>query len=314
MIRRFLATALVLVGLFPAFQADAAGQGIASHVAVCNPKFPDRCVAVAADGSIPTTGGGGGGSTSVTATAAAPTYTEGSTTNPLSTGLKGGLRVYPQTSTGQDATDTTNSAIRVNVVAGAATGVAQASTTSGQVGSLTMGATTTAAPNYTTATTNPLSLDVHGSTRVLNVDSTGTPIDPNAVVAISATALPLPTGAATLAKQATLDTAGAEIVPQAGTANRTLTATNLALNTNTTICPTATNPVVTEIYFSTSGVGIGLNGQTLTTATPGTSTTASPDLAINVAGTLYTAPVGISNAITAYGAAGIVRCIQTLRQ
>lgn len=301
MIRRFLATALVLVGLFPAFQADAAGQGIASHVAVCNPKFPDRCVAVAADGSIPTTGGGGGGSTSVTATAAAPTYTEGSTTNPLSTGLKGGLRVYPQTSTGQDATDTTNSAIRVNVVAGAATGVAQASTTSGQVGSLTMGATTTAAPTYTTATTNPLSLDVHGSTRVLNVDSTGTPIDPNASVAITAASLPLPAGAATSALQAGLTSAGMLRPPSAASGKLVQADVSLTTATNTTILAADANLIAIEIQCNGGPVKISAVGATLTSSAQGTGPAGT---ILPTANTLYTPSEASQLAYTAYQSTG----------
>lgn len=48
----------------------------------------------------------------------------------------------------------------------AATALAQASTTSGQTGTLVQGATTTAAPTYTTAKTNPLSLQTDGSLRV----------------------------------------------------------------------------------------------------------------------------------------------------
>jgi len=44
--------------------------------------------------------------------------------------------------------------------------LAQGSTTSGQTGSLTLGAVTTAAPTYTTAQTNPLSLDTAGSLRI----------------------------------------------------------------------------------------------------------------------------------------------------
>lgn len=111
-----------------------------------------------------------------------------------------------------------------------------------------------------------------------------------------------------------VDTVGVLCAPQAGTANRVLTATTLTLNTDTVICPTATNPVTTELYFTTAGVGVGVNGQTLTTATPGATTTNSPDFAIGVAGTLYTFPVGPSNAVHGYGAAGVVRCIQTLRQ
>lgn len=44
--------------------------------------------------------------------------------------------------------------------------LAQGSSTGGQLGALEMGATTTAAPVYTTGTTNPLSLDVAGNLRV----------------------------------------------------------------------------------------------------------------------------------------------------
>jgi hypothetical protein len=46
-------------------------------------------------------------------------------------------------------------------------GVAIGSTTSGQTGSLVMGATTTGAPSYTTAQTNPLSLDTAGNLRTI---------------------------------------------------------------------------------------------------------------------------------------------------
>jgi len=52
--------------------------------------------------------------------------------------------------------------------------VAQASTTSGQTGALVQGATTTSAPSYTTAKTNPLSLDTSGNLRVVQAAS-GTP-------------------------------------------------------------------------------------------------------------------------------------------
>lgn len=49
---------------------------------------------------------------------------------------------------------------------GGSSGVAQASTTSGQTGTLIQCATTTAAPTYTTATTNPCSTDTSGNIRV----------------------------------------------------------------------------------------------------------------------------------------------------
>jgi len=56
----------------------------------------------------------------------------------------------------------------VNIKAGASSGaVAQGSTTSGQTGGLTQAAVTTSAPTYTTATTNPLSMDTSGNLRVV---------------------------------------------------------------------------------------------------------------------------------------------------
>lgn len=71
-------------------------------------------------------------------------------------------------------------------------GLAQGSTTAAELGPLVQGATTTAAPTYTTATTNPLSLTISGALRV----------DGSAVTQpISAAALPLPAGAATSALQ-----------------------------------------------------------------------------------------------------------------
>ena len=102
--------------------------------------------------------------------------------------------------------------------------------------------------------------------------------------------------------------------PRVGTSNMVITKTNISSNTSTTICPTATAPVTTEIYFSTAGVGISLTGGTLTQAAVGTTANTTPDLAFNTAGLLYTLPVPNTNAITAYGASGIIVCIQKLRQ
>lgn len=103
--------------------------------------------------------------------------------------------------------------------------------------------------------------------------------------------------------------------PYADAAHRVITKTSLAANTNTVICPAVVSPALptaTEIYFTTAGVGIGFNGQTLTTAAPGTATT-TPDEAIGTAGTLYTFVIPPTNAVTAYGAAGVVVCVQHLR-
>jgi hypothetical protein len=86
-----------------------------------------------------------------------------------STALGAGSAIIGKISTvdsaGNDATDTTNHAIRVNAVAG---GVAQGSTTSGQSGSLVMCATTTSAPSNTTAQTNSVSCDTSGNVRGTN--------------------------------------------------------------------------------------------------------------------------------------------------
>lgn len=53
-------------------------------------------------------------------------------------------------------------------------GIAIASTTSGQTGSLIMGAVTTANPSYTTAQSDPLSLDVAGGLRIAGEGAAGT--------------------------------------------------------------------------------------------------------------------------------------------
>ncbi len=74
---------------------------------------------------------------------------------------------------------------------------AQASTTSGQTGPLVQGATTTSAPTYTTAKTNPLSLNTSGG---LRVDGSGV------TQPVSAASLPLPSGAATSALQSAINT------------------------------------------------------------------------------------------------------------
>lgn len=73
-----------------------------------------------------------------------------------------------------------------------ATDYAQGATTAGELGPLVQAAASSAAPVYTTATTNPLSLTLAGALRV----------DGSAVTQpISAASLPLPSGAATSALQ-----------------------------------------------------------------------------------------------------------------
>ena len=169
------------------------------------------------------------------ATTGAPSYTT-ATVNPFSLDTAGNLRV--------------------NVVTGGSSGtVAQSSTTSGQSGNLVQGAVTTAAPTYTTAQTNPLSLTTAGALRVdigaTSVNGTAIKVDGSAVTqpvsgtfwqatqpvsgtvtanagtgtfAISAASLPLPAGAATAAKQPALGTAGsasADVITVQGIASMT---------------------------------------------------------------------------------------------
>jgi hypothetical protein len=88
-------------------------------------------------------------------TTAPPTYVT-ATTNPLSLDTAGNLRVVT----------TTGSTVAVSNFPADSDALAQGSSTSGQLGSLIMGATTTAAPTDVTGTTNPLSLDTPGNLRV----------------------------------------------------------------------------------------------------------------------------------------------------
>jgi hypothetical protein len=96
----------------------------------------------------------------------------------------------PTLTTGQQAALQADSSARliVNCATGCSGGgtTAQGATTSGVTGGLNLTATTTAAPTYTTATVNPLSTDVHGSVRVLNVDSSGNAIDPTTPTSVTA--------------------------------------------------------------------------------------------------------------------------------
>jgi len=84
-------------------------------------------------------------------TTAAPAYTNGQT-SPCSLDPTGGLRVSGLTGGG---------------------GLTQGSATGGQLGTLVQAAATTAAPTYTTGTTNPLSMDLTGALRVNVVATVG---------------------------------------------------------------------------------------------------------------------------------------------
>jgi hypothetical protein len=104
-------------------------------------------------------------------------------------------------------------------------GLAQGSTTSGQTGSLSMGAVTTSAPTYTTAQTSPLSLTTAGALRVDNSANTQ-PVS-GSLTNISGT-ISLPTGAATSANQATANTSLGAVAAVLGTTSDASSATGTA--------------------------------------------------------------------------------------
>lgn len=114
-------------------------------------------------------------------TTAAPTYVTGQTNavslntsgelrvvtaSDSTTAINGNVTVVQPTGTNLHVVSDTGSVVAVSNFPADADALAQASTTSGQLGALVMGATTTAAPVYTTATTNPLSIDTAGNLRV----------------------------------------------------------------------------------------------------------------------------------------------------
>src|SRR6516162_1915047 len=137
------------------------------------------------------------------------------------------------------------------------TNAAAASTTSGQTGNLAMGAVTTAAPSYTTATSNALSLTTAGA---LRVDGSAVTQPVSGTVAISGTVtanqggtwnvtnisgtISLPTGAATSANQPSNAGQGSTTSGQTGT---------LSMGAVTTGNPSYTTGQTSPISLDTSG-------------------------------------------------------------
>lgn len=130
--------------------------------------------------------------------------------------------------------------------------LAQASTTSGQSGSLQLGAATTAAPTYTTATSNPLSLTTAGALRT-DASATTQPVSGTVSASQSGTwninnvsgTVSLPTGAATETSLAKLtQTQGSTTSGQSGT---------LHLGAVTTAAPTYTTAQSSPLSLTTAG-------------------------------------------------------------
>lgn len=122
-------------------------------------------VTLANDNTLPTGWASAANQTSIIGTKAPGT----AATNALLAGA-----VY--TSAGVTLTDGQQAALQFTSTGDlkvSGTGVAQGSTTSGQTGSLVMGAVTTTSPTYTTAQSSPLSLDTAGSLRVAIISGAG---------------------------------------------------------------------------------------------------------------------------------------------
>ena len=144
-----------------------------------------------AAGSGSTTSGQTGNLDMAAVTSSSPAYTNGQT-NALSLTTAGALRIDGSAATQPVSAASLPLPSGAATSANQATSAAQASTTSGQTGTLGMGATSTSAPSQTTGQTNPLSLTTSGA---LRTDLSGV------TQPVSALALPLPTGAATSANQ-----------------------------------------------------------------------------------------------------------------
>lgn len=125
--------------------------------------------------------------------------------------------------------------------------LAQDSATSGQAGPLIQGAVSTSAPSYTNAKTNPLSLTTAGA---LRVDASGS------TVPISASVLPLPSGAATSAKQPSLGTAGSpstDVISVQGVASGTPLSVSFASSQDINIAKISGNTAASGSGASSSG-------------------------------------------------------------
>ena len=94
-----------------------------------------------------------------------------------------------------------------------------------------------------------------------------------------------------------------------GVAGRVVTKTSVAATTSTVVCPAPTFPLTAQAVQTQSGGGLGLNGQTLTSATYGVGASA-PDVVL-VAGAQNVSLTPPTNATTFYSTtAQVVICVQ----
>jgi hypothetical protein len=136
------------------------------------------------------------------------------------------------------------------------TGVAQASTTSGQNGELVQGAVTTANPSYTTAQTSPVSLSTFGNVRVQNA-----PVDGVKATYCAVTKNLSPAASAT------------DIFVITGSASKTVRITRLVVS--------ATQTTASQVYLGldlgstadTGGTSAAVNATKLNSSNPAASAT-----------------------------------------
>lgn len=155
---------------FPVTRVASIGQPSATNL---------NATDVASVAQASTSSGQSGSLVQGAVTTSAPTYTTAQT-NPLSLDTSGNLR------TSVNNTVTVSGTVTSNIGTTGGITVAQASTTSGESGPLMQGAVTTAAPTYTTAQTNPLSLDTSGLLRVSVKDTPSNTNNINVNLAASA--------------------------------------------------------------------------------------------------------------------------------
>lgn len=184
------------------------------------------------------------------------------------------------------------SAVALPLPAGAATEaslaklpIAQGAATGANSGTLVQGVATTAAPTYTTATINPLSMTLAG---LLRVDGSGT------TQPISAAALPLPSGAATSA----LQTAGNASLSSIDTKTATLVSGRVPVDGSA-----VTQPISAAALPLPSGASTAAKQPAL-----GTAGTASADV-LTVQGIASMTPLlvngsGTTQPVTGTGSAG----------
>jgi hypothetical protein len=160
----------------------------------------------------------------------------------------------------------------VNAYVTGAVGLAQSSTTSGQTGSLVMAAVTTAAPAYTTAQTDYLSMDLHGGLRIggAGYPAGATPITASATGTTGATTATLATGASVTTYLCSMSIRANATAAATGNATVTGTITG-TLNFTQWTAPLASGLGVTEMIFSPCVPASAVNtGIAVISAAPGT--------------------------------------------